>query len=372
MTIPVSDHIPDGSGPAHEAPATGSAAPVGWSSATLGGGGAMADRGDTTARRVGVRDVARLAGVSSQTVSRVINDHPNIRPETRARVLDAMAQLDYRVNNAARALGTRTTRTLGVIASDATLYGPSAGIGALETAAREVGHWMATAYADAADPASVEGAARHLLGQGVDGIIVVAPHARTLQSLADLSPGVPLAALHGGVGTERQSEAAALAAAHLVTLGHQRIARLSGPADWLEALARDVGVSRVLAERGLDEGSRWIGDWSAGTAAALASAVAAAVGRPDGPTAVVVANDQMALGLIAGLHVHGIDVPRDVSITGFDDNPDAAFYSPPLTTVRLDLAGEARRCVAEVLGHPASDLPDPPQLVVRESTAAAA
>src|SRR6478609_194164 len=142
------------------------------------------------ARRVGVRDVARLAGVSSQTVSRVINEHPHIRPETRSRVLDAMAALDYRVNNAARALGTRTTRTLGVVASDATLYGPSAGIGALEAAAREVGRWVATAYADAADAASVEGAARHLLGQGVDGIIVVAPHARTLPILGELTPGV--------------------------------------------------------------------------------------------------------------------------------------------------------------------------------------
>ena len=77
----------------------------------------------------------------------------------------------------------------------------------------------------------------------------------------------------------------------------------------------------------------------------------------------------MALGLIAGLRAAGVDVPRELSVTGFDDNPDAAFYSPPLTTVRLDLAGEARRCIAEVLGHPASAVPDPPRLVVRASTA---
>src|SRR4051812_42946946 len=89
---------------------------------------------DAEVRRVGVRDVARLAGVSSQTVSRVINEHPHIRPETRARVVEAMTALDYRVNNAARALGTRTTRTLGVIASDAALYGPAVGIAALEAA----------------------------------------------------------------------------------------------------------------------------------------------------------------------------------------------------------------------------------------------
>jgi DNA-binding LacI/PurR family transcriptional regulator len=112
-----------------------------------------------------------------------------------------------------------------------------------------------------------------------------------------------------------------------------------------------------------------VGDWSAGAGAAIAPAVAAAVGRAGGPTAIVVANDQMALGLIAGLRHAGVAVPAEVSVTGFDDNPDAAFYSPPLTTVRLDLVGEARRCVAEVLGHPASALPAPPQLVIRSSTA---
>lgn len=329
----------------------------------------MTETGDATTRRVGVRDVARLAGVSSQTVSRVINEHPNIRPETRTRVLEAMAALDYRVNNAARALGTRRTRTLGVIASDATLYGPSAGIGALEAAAREVDRWVSTAYADAADPTSIRGAARHLLGQGVDGIIVVAPHARTLPTLAELSPGVPLATLHDGPGAKRQADAMARAADHLVALGHRRIARLSGPEDWLEALARDAGLSRALAEAGLPSGPRWVGDWSARAGAAVAPSIAAAVRSPDGPTAIVVANDQMALGLIAGLRAAGVVVPQDVSVTGFDDNPDAAYYSPSLTTVRLDLTGEARRCVAEVLGRTASALPAPPVLAVRESTA---
>jgi DNA-binding LacI/PurR family transcriptional regulator len=324
------------------------------------------------AGRAGVREVAQLAGVSTQTVSRVINDHAGIRPETRARVREAMAALDYRVNNAARALGTRTTRTLGIIASDATLYGPSAGIGALEAAARAVGRWVATAYADASDTQSVEGAARHLLGQGVDGIIVVAPHARTLPTLEGLTPGVPLAALHGGAGSDRQTDAAALAVGHLADLGHRRIARLSGPEDWLEARARDAGIERALAARGLAPAPRWVGDWSARAGATVAPAVAEAVRATGGPTAVVVANDQMALGLIAGLGTAGIRVPVDVSITGFDDNPDAAFYSPPLTTVRLDLAGEARRCVAEVLGEAASVSPAAPELVIRASTAAPA
>ncbi len=320
--------------------------------------------------RVGVRDVARAAGVSAQTVSRVINDHPNIRPETRERVLAAMAQLDYRVNNAARALGTRTTRTLGVIASDATLYGPAVGIAALDAAAREAGRWIATAYADAADEASVLDAARRLQDQGVDGIVVLAPHARTLRALAASQPELALEAMHTGEGAERQREGAELAVAHLVELGHRGIARLAGPADWLEAAARDAGTDDALARRGLAAGRRWTGDWSATTGAALASEIAAAVRSPDGPTAIVAANDQMALGLIAGLRAEGIEVPRDVSVAGFDDNPDAGYYRPALTTVRLDVAGEARRVVAATVGEASGALdPAPPVLVVRESTA---
>jgi len=323
-----------------------------------------------TRAKVGVRDVAALAGVSSQTVSRVLNDHPHIRDETRRRVLEAMAALGYRVNNAARSLGTATTRTLGVIASDATLYGPAVGIAALETAARTAGRWIATAYADAADAASVSAAAEHLLSQGVDGIVVVAPHARTLETLAGLE--LPVAELHGGPGAARQGEGAGSAVHHLVDLGHTRIAHLTGPAEWREAAARDAGVRAALAAAGLEPGPRWEGDWSADAGAHRAAEIAAAVRAPGGPTAVVVANDQMALGLMAGLADLGLAVPGDVSVAGFDDNPDAAYYRPALTTVRLDIEGEARRCIGEVLGLEAADAPAltpaPPTLVARAST----
>ncbi|MET0296406.1 MAG: LacI family DNA-binding transcriptional regulator [Microbacterium sp.] len=320
--------------------------------------------------RVGVRDVARVAGVSAQTVSRVINDHTSIRPETRARVLEAMERLGYRVNNAARALGTRTTRTVGVIASDATLYGPSVGISALETAARSAGRWIATAYAEAADAASVVGAAERLLSQGVDGLIVLAPHAATMPALATAYAGLPIDALHTDVGADRQAEGAALAVDHLVALGHRRIGRVAGPQDWLEARSRDEGVDHALRSAGLGEGPRWSGDWSAAAGAALAGEIAAAVRGADGPTAIVVANDQMALGLVSALRAAGVAVPEDVSVAGFDDNPDAAFYLPALTTVRLDLAGEARRAVAAVFGMPDPPAPSSPQLIARASTAA--
>lgn len=326
----------------------------------------MSDGGGT--RRVGVRDVAKHAGVSTQTVSRVLNDYPGIRDDTRERVLAAVAELDYRMNNAARSLGTSRTRTVGVVASDTALYGPSAGIAALESAARERGRWIATAYANADDEPSFAAAVRHLLAQGVDGIVLVAPHVGTRSALDGTGVGVPVVSLHAETGG-RQADGAALAVTHLLDLGHRRIAELSGPSDWLEATARSSGIAAAAAARGAALTDRWHGDWTAASGHALAEEVRARLREDDGPTGVVVGNDQMALGLIAGLTARGVDVPGTVSITGFDDNPDAAFYTPALTTVRVDVAGEARRAVAEVLGDSAPS-PLPPTLVVRDSTAA--
>lgn len=322
-----------------------------------------------TAGRIGVREVATHAGVSTQTVSRVLNAHPNIRPETRLRVQAAMVELGYRMNNAARALGTATTRTIGIVASDADLYGPAVGIAALESAARALDRWITTAYADASDEAAVRAAAEHLLVQGVDGIVVLAPHVETLEVARAAAPGVHVAAMHGGLGAERQKDAARLIVEHLLERGHERIARLAGPPDWAEAAARDAGMTDALRSAGQAPGPRWSGDWSAASGFGNAEEIAAAVRADDGPTAVVVANDQMALGLIAGLMAAGVRVPDDVSIAGFDDNPDAAYYLPALTTVRLDVAGEARRALAEALSLPEAPAPAAPTLIVRASTA---
>ncbi len=317
--------------------------------------------GDTGGKRIGVRDVAVAAGVSAQTVSRVLNGYPGIREATRERVLDAVAALDYRVNNAARALGTSLTRTVGVVASDAVLHGPAAGITALERAARARGRWISTAYTDSDDPADIDAAARHLLDQGVDGIVLVAAHGATSLEGYD----VPIVPLYGESGS-RQRDAAALVVDHLADLGHRRIVEVAGPSDWRMALARTAGVADAVDRRGLERADRLEGDWSAASGAAVAEAVASGIAA--GATAVAVANDQMALGLTAGLTSRGLRVPADVSVAGFDDNPDAAFYTPSLTTVRLDVEGEAEYAVAAVLGD-AVVAPAAPVLVVRDSTA---
>lgn len=324
--------------------------------------------GSHVGQRASVRDVARLAGVSTQTVSRVLNDSPQLREETRAKVLEAMAQLDYRPNNAARSLGTSTTRTLGVLATDVTLFGPNLAIAELAVAARAAGKWVATAYADAHDDESVHRAVAHVLGQGVDGLVLVAPHVRSRDVLTERVRNLPVVVMHGGA-EDLQAMAAAMVVDHLANLGHHRIARVGGPPDWLEEASRATGHASALQAHGLRPGPIWGGDWSAHSGAALAGDVAVALESPDPPTAIAVANDQMALGLIHGLSDLGIDVPGDVSIAGFDDNPDSAFYRPSLTTVRLDVSGEARRCVAAVFAPDAITNPERPHLVSRASTA---
>lgn len=329
----------------------------------------MSDQTTGPAARVGVREVASAAGVSTQTVSRVLNDHPGIRDETRRRVLEAMRSLDYRVNNAARSLGTRRTHTIGILASDASMYGPAVGILALEAAARAAGRWVTAAYADAGDESSVVAAARHLSAQGVDGIVVLAPHAGSLAALRVAGLGLAVAALHGTDAYALQRQAAAIAVGHLAEAGHGRIAHLAGPEDWLEAVARAEGFASALTARGVDSAGVFRGDWSASSGFAVADAIARAVRGGTGPTAVFAANDQMALGLIAGLESTGIPVPDAMSVVGLDDNPDAAFYRPALTTVRLDIAGEAARCIAEVLGLEAPAAPAAPLLIQRASSA---
>ena len=333
----------------------------------------MSESSSTPGRTVGVRDVAALAGVSRQTVSRVLNDHPEVASDTKERVLAAMAELGYRMNNAARALGTRRSRTLGVLASDALQYGPSRSIAAIEASARGAGYWVSAAFADAGDAEAVVAAVDHLIAQGVEGIVVVAPHARTLEVLDALRTGVPVVTLHSAGRGARglsvdQAAGARLAVAALADAGHTRIAHLAGPADWLEAESRADGYAAELAARGLPIGPVIAGDWSAGSGYAAVPAL-----RDSGVTAVFAANDQMALGLLGGLQEISLAVPRDLSVVGFDDVPDAAYYWPRLTTVRQDFDELARRAVAAVVGGadaPASDLaPVAPELIVRDSVA---
>ena len=326
-------------------------------------------------RAPSIRDVARLAGVSHQTVSRVLNHHPSIRPETKQRVLDVMAELQYTPNRAARALVTSRSRTIGILSASSTQYGPASSIAAIEAAARASGYWVSTANIESSDAASIAEGLAHLAAQGIEGLVVIAPQVRVLETLAKLSIDVPYVTLQS-TGADsvptlsvNQIAGARMATRHLIELGHRGIYHLAGPQDWIEAEARMRGFLEEMSAQDVPTTAPILGDWTA----QFGYYVGRELLTVRDFTAIFASNDQMALGLMHAIRDAGLDIPRDVSIVGFDDIPEAAHFWPPLTTVRQDFAELGRRCVALLLGDV-----DPataehhrtivPELIVREST----
>jgi len=322
-----------------------------------------------------LEDVAARAKVSHQTVSRVINKHPNVSTATRERVEAAIAELGYRRNTAARSLVTRRTQTIGVLASELGQYGPANTLLGVQQAAREAGYFVSIAAIKGAGAEALSDAVRHLTDQGVDGIIVIVPHAGTLVLLEELNLDMPVIVV-GGAGEGHLSGAmvdqkggARLAVAHLVSLGHERIGHISGPLDWIDGQARVDGWREELAEAGLADDLLVEGDWSAGSGYRIGQRLA----EQRSATAVFVSNDQMALGLLRAFGENGVRVPEDVSVVGFDDQPEAAYFMPPLTTVRQDFEELGKRCMdlmrAQIEGGAGGGTRVvEPELVVRSST----
>jgi DNA-binding LacI/PurR family transcriptional regulator len=322
-----------------------------------------------------MKDVARLAGVSHQTVSRVLNGHPSVSPSARAQVEKAIGQLGYRRNTAARALVTRQSMTLGVVTVDTSHFGPANTLFGIERAARAAGYYVNFAVLRDIDAASMGSVLNHLIEASVDGIIFIAPVREARLTLRGLSTDVPMVTvdaseegIHSGMVVD-QVMGARLATRHLLELGHRRIVHVRGPQNWFEADSRERGWREELAAAPAVAADVVSGDWSAASGYAAGRRLAQ---RSDA-TAVFVANDQMALGLIRALSEAGRSVPDDVSVVGFDDIPEAAYLLPPLTTVRQDFAEVGRRSIERLLtminGEPLSDAPAiQPQLIVRRST----
>ncbi|MFI8631542.1 LacI family DNA-binding transcriptional regulator [Microbacterium sp. NPDC077663] len=330
---------------------------------------------DAAGRRPSIRDVARLAEVSHQTVSRVLNDHPSIRPETRDRVLAAMRELSYSPNRAARALVTSRSRTIGILAASATQYGPASSIAAIEAAAQARGYWVSTANIDPGDPQSIPDGIAHLMAQSVEGLVVIAPQVRVIRAIAAHAVDVPFVTLQSTDQTAGHSVAvdqitgARLATRHLIELGHRSIYHLAGPQDWMEAEARMTGFLEEINAWDLATTAPILGDWTADFGYYAGRELL----RYRDFTAIFSSNDQMALGLLHAVRDEGLDCPRDVSIVGFDDIPEAGHFWPPLTTVRQDFAELGRRCVEVLLddGASAPSAALAPELIVRSSTAPA-
>ena len=324
-------------------------------------------------------DVARAAGVSHQTVSRVLNGHPNVRAETQARVLAAIDELGYRPNSSARALVTRRTGVIGVVAVDTAHYGPARTLTGIEHAARAAGYYLSVVTLTEASAGQVREAMDHLARQSVEGYVVIAPQRSVLEGMPEWAGGAPVVAVEGGEARELpvvcvdQEGGARMAVRHLLELGHRTVGHVAGPRDWLEAEARVAGWRGALEEAGAPVGEPLFGDWRPRSGYEL---VRSLVERDALPTALFVANDQMAVGALRALAEAGVRVPDDVSVVGFDDVPEAAYYSPPLTTVAQDFTEVGRRGIGILLdlldsGEPAAESAArevvPARMVVRAS-----
>ncbi len=321
-------------------------------------------------------DVASLAGVSHMTVSRVINDAGSVTSETRAKVLAAIRELDYTPNYAARTLVTGRSKTLGVVALDSTLYGPASMLYGIGNAARESEYAVSIVSLRVQNRTSIGEAMERLRAQGVEGIIVIAPHVAALRALQYIPHHVPVIAAQGGAGGPVQGVAAdqragaRLAVEHLLGLGHATVRHIGGPIGWFEGRERERGWRETLEHAGAERGPVMNGDWSPNSGYALGREMV----KDKALTAVFVANDQMALGVLRAFSEAGIRVPEDVSVVGFDDTPESAFFSPPLTTIRQDFIELGRRTVKLLLGSidgtgPTSLPSVTPELIVRDSAA---
>ncbi|MCK0118856.1 LacI family DNA-binding transcriptional regulator [Isoptericola sp. S6320L] len=283
-----------------------------------------------------IRQVAQLAGVSHMTVSRVLNDHPNIREATRRRVEEAIEELGYRPSMTARALATQRSRRIGVLVESAMTFGPTSTLYAVESAARASGYEVSSVLLRAGEEISPQEAVDHLIALGIEALCVVAPRSSSIAALRRIAVGVPVLVVKPDKDptfltvTVDQQAGTALAVDHLVSLGHRDILHLAGPLDWLDARTRERAFRARAKSWGLRERPIVVGDWTADFAYDFARGIRE---LPE-YTAVFVANDEMAVGLVHGLHERGFSVPDDVSVVGFDDIPLARHVIPPLTTVR--------------------------------------
>lgn len=322
-------------------------------------------------------DVAALAGVSSQTVSRVANGRANVEEATRQRVLDAMQILGYRANTAARALATGRFHRIGVVGFTFGAHNNARTLQAMSEAAQDAGYAVTVMTVSKHTEGALRDAFTALGDQAVDGIVLLDPQILDRPGL-DLPSGLPVVISDGNPDRRYPSVAidqvagARAAVEHLLDLGHETVWHLAGPRDSYAARQRAAAWHAALKAAGARVPSIVYGDWGAQSGYEAGSRIAAA----GEATAVFAANDHMALGLMRALEDAGMSVPQDLSVVGFDDVPEASYFSPPLTSVRMDFERVGRDCVSlllELIARPDSQTTvaiPPLPLVIRSSTAA--
>lgn len=338
-------------------------------------------------RQVTISQVAKEAGVSSQTVSRVINNRQEITPETRQRVQEVIKRLGYQPNVLARSLIQRRSHTLGVVTSGLEYFGPSHILIGLEQGANQAGLSILLNLIHQPESQEIGPIINGLISRQVEGIIWAVPEIddnrvwfrENLDQLA-----IPVVFLSSkprenlNVVEIDNWHGAYIATEHLLKKGYQKIGHIAGPLTWWAASERRRGWQDALTAAGISYGEDWLveGNWSAESGERGLQELLTKF--PD-VQAVFACNDQMALGLMRAARRLGKRIPEDLAVVGFDDIPECAFYYPPLTTVRQGLYElghvavqtfmELRQAEQRDDGNPtAHTVMLQPQLVIREST----
>lgn len=316
----------------------------------------MTDHIAARAKRPTIRDVAALAGVSHQTVSRVINGETNVRPQTRARVLKTIDEVSYVPSPLARGLSANRTHCIGMVTTDVSDHSFAEAVAGAEKEARRRGFYLMVASVEEDGAENDDsGYLRLLLERRIEGLILARAHGASEELLAASAEGIPIVTIGPQVGDHNAVDvdnvgAAREAVSHLLGRGHRTIAMVTGPADWLAVQSRVAGFQAAHDEWGAEPAVDLVEhalDWSP-TSGQAATARLLARGVPF--SALFAHSDLLALGAIRELRAHGLDVPGDVSVVGYDDIDVAAFFDPPLTTVRQPMQAVGALAASLVIG----------------------
>lgn len=338
-------------------------------------------------KRYTIKQVANIAGVSTQTISRVINNRSDVAVETRAHIEHIIKKLNYRPSALARSLIRQRSFTLGVVTAGLSFSGPSSTLNGIVSKADELGYTILLKELPRFDSYHAESLLDTLLAWPVDGIIWAAPevgnnHTWVDKRLTNIKAPVVFLNMESRPGlsiiNDDNFHGAKMATTHLLKQGYRRIGHLSGPLDWWESRQRKAGWQQALAEAGIAvlDSHTAAGDWTSSSAEASFCRLQHQYPNMD---AVFVANDQMALGVLKLLSEQGVAVPEQVGVVGFDGLAEAAYYWPALTTVVQDHHLLGCTAVKEIVStiehlHGEDILPAPrtvllkPQLLVRKSS----
>ena len=338
-------------------------------------------------KRVTIKYVAREAGVSTQTVSRVINNRPDVASETRQRVQEVIEELGYHPSAVARSLIQQRSYTLGVITFGLQYVGPSRTLNGITHQAEANGYALLLNELAEYEVDHIQSVIQGILARQVDGIIWAVPEVgNNLSWLKENNFEFPIPILFLTIGSHpgipsvsiNNYEGGCMATQHLLDQGYRSVAHIAGPLNWWEARRRMDGWRETLQQAGLPPADdQWVeGSWSAASGDRSIKQLFTQYPNMD---AIFVANDQMSLGVLKGAHERGLKIPRDLAVVGFDGIPESTNYWPPLTTIYQDqhqlgctaveelikIIDDQNRGVAE---YESKRLLFQPELVVRAST----